>query len=351
MNISLLLACALYVVPQDAATATEPLAAELRAACEDFRATKGVVGLGVAVLDDGSVLLDAGFGLRDREAKLAAEPSTLYRLGSVSKPVTAALVMRLVERNKLELDTGVAKYVGDLEPAIGALTLRQLLSHTSGVRHYAQGREDNGTQHRTTKEALALFVGDPLLFDPGAKYSYSTHAFTLVAAAVESASKQDFVAHLRRELKDIAPALDCEVVADEKPQRSALYARGALGVQRSEPREDNSWKYAGGGMESTAHDLARFAQAVLDAKLVSADSRDALWTRAKLNDGTSSEYGLGWGVSSDGKRASHTGAQQGASSSLLVLRDQGTVIAILCNTEGGVGELATKLQQLCAAPR
>jgi CubicO group peptidase (beta-lactamase class C family) len=335
--------------PQQAAAATATVKDELRAACEDFRKTKDVVGLSVAVLEDGQVVFDEGFGQRDREAKLAAEASTLYRLASVSKPVTAALAMRLVERGKLDLDTGVAKYVDDLQPKIGALTLRQLLSHTSGVRHYAQGREDNGTAHRTTKEALALFTGDPLLFEPGTKYSYSTHAFTLVAAAIEGASKEDFVAHLRRELKDVAPALDCEVASDVKPNRSALYARGAAGVQRAEPREDNSWKYGGGGMESTARDLARFAQAVLDAKLVSAASRDALWARTKLNDGSLTDYGLGWGLSADGKRASHTGAQQGASSSLTVLREQHTVIVILCNTEGGVGELTKKLDELATA--
>lgn len=346
-----LLACALFVAPQEAATRTKPLAEELRAACEDFRVSKRAVGLSVAVLDDGEVLLDAGFGLRDREAQLAAEPATLYRLASVSKTVTAALALRLVERDKLELDAAVSNYVSDLEPVIGALTLRQLLSHTSGMRHYTADRADNGTQHRTTVEALALFVRDPLLFEPGAKYSYSTHAFTLVAAAIENASKQDFVTHLRHELKQVAPALDCEVATDKKAQRSALYTRGLLGVQRSDPREDLSWKYAGGGMESTAHDLARFAQAVLDAKLISTESREAMWTGATLNDGSKIDYGLGWRVPSDGVSASHTGAQQGASSSLVVLRAQRTVIVILCNTEGGVSELATKLGEMCVNQR
>jgi CubicO group peptidase (beta-lactamase class C family) len=259
------------------------------------------------------------------------------------------LALQLAERGKLALDEPVARYVADLPELLQPLTLRRLLSHTAGVRHYRADRTDNGTAQRTTREALALFSSDPLIAEPGTKYSYSTHAFTLVAAALEGAAERDFRALLRENLSaKCAPTLDCEVASEVKPARSALYERLALGlVRRSEPREDLSWKYAGGGLESSAADLARFADAVLRARVVSEPSRDALWSREELADGTSIDYGLGWGVGDKGRIVSHTGSQQGSSTSLSVHRERGVVIAILCNTTGaGAADLAPRLRQL-----
>lgn len=325
----------------------------LRAECATFLEKSGVVGLSVAVLDEGDVVFQSAFGWRDREAKLVAEDTTLFRLASVSKPVTATIVMQLVDAGRLELDVGVAKYVDGLEPEIGALTLRRLLSHTSGVRHYRADRKDNGTPFVSTRKALDLFVGDPLIAAPGEKYSYSTHAFTLVVAAVESAAKKDFVEILRENIAARGAAtLDCEVAGSTKAARSALYEKTPLGVVlRSEPREDLGWKYGGGGLESTALDVARFAQAVSNATLVSAKSRDTMWTRAKLSDGKSVDYGLGWGVGDSGRVISHTGSQQGASSSLAIVREQGLIVVVLSNTSGGEAPALGKTLRAIAARR
>jgi CubicO group peptidase (beta-lactamase class C family) len=205
------------------------------------------------------------------------------------------------------------------------------------MRHYRADRKDNGTRHLTTKEALELFVRDPLSAPPGTKYGYSTHAFTLAVAAVEGAAGKDFVALLREEIaRRGAPSLDCEVATEAKPMRSALYEKLPTGnVRRSEPREDLSWKYGGGGMESTAIDLARFGALVLDGKLVGAAARDRMWTRSTLNDGSSVDYGLGWNVAESGQLVSHGGSQQGASSSLAIVRGCGLVVVVLANTTNG----------------
>lgn len=329
------------------------LAERARAECRAFLEAQHVVGMSVALIDDGELVYEESFGWRDREAQVAADRTTLYRLASVSKPVTAVLAMQLVQSGKLDLDVGVSKYVEGLDPRIGALTLRRLLSHTSGMRHYRADRADNGTRHLTTAQALELFVHDPLIAEPGSKYSYSTHAFTLVAAALEGASKREFVELLRSEIAARGvPALDCEVAVTEKPLRSALYEKLPAGiVRRSEPREDLSWKYGGGGMECTAVDLARFAELVLRAKLLSEESRDALWTRARLADGGSVDYGLGWGLNDSGKLVSHSGSQQGASSALSIQREQGRVVVVLTNTEGGNAPELGKTLRALAHPR
>jgi CubicO group peptidase (beta-lactamase class C family) len=337
---------ALPVAPL-ANAADDSRASALHATCVAFAAKHGAVGMGVAVIEHGRVVLDDAIGFADREAGRAAKVSTLYRLGSISKPVCAAIAMQLVEQGALALDHGIAEYIQGLPGALQPLTLQQLLSHTSGVRHYAADREDNGTLHRSTREALELFMNDPLLFAPGSKYSYSTHAFTLVVAAIEAATKRDYVAVLRERVQPVAPALDCEVLTDTKPERASLYERLDSGEAVASPvREDNSWKYGGGGLESTALDLARFAQAMLEDRLVSAKTRALMWSPIQLTDGSKTSYGLGWGVAPGGSSVSHSGAQQGCHSMLLVVPSKGLVIAVMSNTEScGAPGLAEELRK------
>lgn len=354
MNFVLSLALAWIAAPQQPSAPAETLADELRAACASFQAEHWIVGMSVAVLDGDQLAFDEAFGFRDREAKSAAQASTLYRLASVSKTVTATVAMQLVEEKKLDLDADVHGYVSELDKTWAPLTLRQILSHTSGIRHYRDDRDDGGTAHRSTSEALALFVHDPLLFEPGAKYSYSTHAFTVAVAAIERAGKQDFPAAVReRVAAKYAPSLSCEIPSESKPDRSALYGKDDKGaIVRLEPREDLSWKYGGGGLESAAHDVARFARAVAEAKLVTAASRDLMWTRSKIADGSSTDYGLGWGVSADGNAIQHSGSQQGASSCVCVLRREHIVIVVLSNTEGSNAPgLVPKLRELATAAK
>lgn len=334
--------------------------AELRGECEKFLAAQHAVGMGVAILDDGKVVLDAAFGLADREAKRAASTDTLYRLGSISKPVAAAIAMQLVDEKKLDLDADVRAKLPDVAARMQPTTMRQLLSHTAGIRHYIAGKKDNSVEHRTTAQALELFVGDPLVAPPGTLFSYSTHGYTLVHAVLEAAGGKSFPLLVRERIRARGLAsLDCEVLTEPaKPARTALYEldekpTGAVqekgAVQEAKlcgPREDNSWKYAGGGMESTVLDLARFGELVRTAQLVSESGRDALWTRTKLKDGKETAYGLGWRVAPDRSLIFHTGSQQGAQSVLAVMPAEGLVIAVMTNTSGTQPqELAERLHK------
>ncbi len=302
-----------------------------------YRAEQGVVGLRVAVLEDGELVFHGGFGFADREKQLPTTPQTLFRLGSISKPVAAALAMQLVEQGKLELDKDLRTYSPELAGKLAPITLRQVLSHTSGVRHYAPGRFDNSTKLRTTREALELFVDDELLFEPGSKYSYSTHAYTLAAHVIESASKQPFERLVReRVAKRGAPSLDCEKLRDDKPQRARLYNKVAGGEPALQTiPEDNSWKYAGGGLEATVLDLARFGQLMLDDKLVSRASREQMWSPTKLSNGSTHDYGLGWSLDPKRGRVSHSGSQQGCHSALVIDVEKRRVVAVMMNTLGG----------------
>ena len=334
----LVLVAATVAAQDHGRAAPDALVSQLRTTCSDFAAQQGIVGMAVAVLRDGNVVFEEAFGHADREAGVRATTQTLFRLASVSKPVTAVLALQLVEQGKLDLDSPVGSRVEGLPAAVAALTVRQLLSHTSGIRHYVDGRPDNGTAHHTTREALRLFVDDPLAAPTGTKHLYSTHGYTLVAAALEAAGGTGYVDQLRTRVgaADLT-TLDCEVAAEDKPLRTALYERRAKdgnAALRSEPREDLSWKYAGGGLEATALDVARFGDAVRTARLVKATSRDLMWTPVRLASGKATGYGLGWSVGDGGTVVSHTGSQQGTSTGLTILPEQGVVIAVLANTKG-----------------
>lgn len=346
-----MLAALLAFVALQATPQVQPFStrlARVSPACEEFQRASHAVGITVAIARDGQVIHHGGWGERDREAQQPMLAGTLVRLASVSKPVTAALTALLAHEGKLSLDAAISTHVPDLPETLQPLTLRGLLSHTAGVRHYRSDRNDNAAKHCTTREALALFVNDPLIAPPGTKYSYSTHAFTLVAATLEGAAKQDFRKLLRERISTpFAPSLDCEDATETKELRSAVYDLVLGTAVRAKEREDLSWKYAGGGMECSAPDLARFADALLRAKGFPAEVRDALWTRQKLADGTAVNYGLGWNVPAKGSLVSHTGSQQGSSTALTVDRETGTVVVVLCNTTGvKANDLAKELLEL-----
>ncbi|MBK7876820.1 MAG: beta-lactamase family protein [Planctomycetes bacterium] len=336
-----------------ASTATE----SLRFACESFRADNAIVGMSVAVLDHGRVVFAEAFGHADRERAVLATRDTLFRLGSISKPVTATIAAELADEGKLDLGADLRRYAPDLKERLPAMTLADVLSHTAGFRHYRPDRVDNSTTHRTTHEALELFLADPLLSAPRAKYSYSTHGYTVAVDVLEHVTGKTFVELVRARVRDrVAPTLDCEVLTDAKPARSALYEKKGSGkVLHHAVPEDNSWKYGGGGMESTALDLARFADAVRTAKLVTAAGRDRMWSATTLADGSTSNYGLGWRLEPRLGRVMHTGSQQGANSVLVIDGKEERVFVVMTNTLGTKPqELVPRLRELvtrAAAPR
>jgi len=180
-----------------------------------------VVGASVAVIRQGKVVYAKGFGWQDREAKLKATPATRFRLASISKPVASVIAHRMAERGKFDLGAPIRTYVPSWPENRLAISPDQILRHVSGIRHYKTGRPDNGYRHfEKAEKAVELFSSEPLSQAPGTKYVYSTHAFTLLAAALESASKQPYPVLVR----DLGlGSLQCEIADRPTKYRSALY--------------------------------------------------------------------------------------------------------------------------------
>lgn len=312
-----------------------------RAMLRDSVARRGLPGLSVAVAVDGEMVWSEGFGYADVENRVPVTALTRFRVGSVSKPMTAAAIARLVEEGRLDLDAPVQRYVPGFprkDPHV--VTPRLLAGHLAGIRHYRTNSEtvDAGRKHyETVAQSLEIFRDDPLEHAPGTRYLYSSYGWNLLAAVVEGASGEPFLPHVRERV--FRPLGMRHTVAEHQDSiiegRARFYDRTADGRLVNAPWVDNSYKWAGGGFIATAEDVARFGSAHLRPGYLRAESLRLLWTPQRTAEGRETGYGVGWAAGRDdaGRRtASHSGGAVGGSAFLLVYPDQGVVVAMLTNT-------------------
>jgi CubicO group peptidase (beta-lactamase class C family) len=301
---------------------------------EQYLKKNDVPGMSVGIVKNGEIIYAKGFGWKNIEKKIRASELTRYRLASVSKAVTAVLTMELVEKGTLNLSKKIREYMPEL-PSHHTYTVRELLCHQSGVRHYKDGDDPTKSvdEHYTSaKKALDLFIKDKLVMTPGSDYKYTTHGFSVLAALIEKRTNKLFrqYAHERFYawgLKD----LNAENSPTQGVNRSEIYKRED-GRNKVSRRDDVSWKYAGGGYESSVLDLCRLGIKLLNNQIISKASRDSMWT-AQSSDAGKTGYGFGWGVGGQNGRkiVAHSGEQNGAASYWRIYPNDGVVIVVLSN--------------------
>ncbi len=311
----------------------------------------GIPGLSVAVVVDHKLRWSNGYGLADVENYVPAKATTAYRLGSISKPITAAAVMQLVERGKLDLDAPIQKYCPAFPAKQWPVTARLLLGHLAGVRHYKNDAEYGSTRHyKSVVEGLEMFKDDPLLFEPGTKYSYTTHGFAVLGCAVEGASGMSFPDYVQENV--FKPAgmdrIRVDNVTDIIPNLAQGYWKTKGGELRNSELADTSYKIPGGGFISTVEDLAKFAIAMQAGVLVKKETLDQMWTSQKTRDGKATGYGMGWGVHERNgmKEVEHGGAQQRVSTYLYTIPEKGLAVVLMTNLEGIGSGLASLSKQI-----
>lgn len=328
--------CAAWIQAAESATALSNAVAQARAIVQKEFAPK-VPGLSAAVAIDGKIVWSEGFGFSDLAAKKPVTPATRFRIGSVSKSLTAVGLALMVERGQLDLDAPVQKYVPDFPSYEPPITTRLLGGHLAGIRHYRSKQEMLLNQSFTNShEALRIFWNDPLVATPGSKYNYSTYGWTVISAVMEAAAREDFCHYMDENV--IQPLGMTHTRPDRKgvidPDCTQFYQNDAAGKFVVAPVVDNSYKWAGGGYLSTSEDLVRFGSALLQPGFLKAGSLELLFTPQKTSDGTPTTYGLGWTVLQDaqGHRILlHTGGSIGGTSVLLLHPETKTVFALACN--------------------
>jgi CubicO group peptidase (beta-lactamase class C family) len=303
-----------------------------------------------ATLPDGTVFAGA-WGMTDLENFVPATPRSIFRLASVSKPFTAAAAMLLAEEGKLDLDAPVQKYLPDYPRKQWPVTVRLLLGHLAGVRHYAGDEIHSTRRFRSLADGLKIFSADDLANEPGTKYLYSTYGYNLAGAVVEAAAGQPFPEFVRQRI--LIPAGGVSMRPDDVfaliPSRARGYRRRAGGEVENCGLADTSYKIPGGGWVATASDVARFAQALLQGKILSPRSLETMWTPQRLQDGRPTGYGLGWSVNRFAERRvlEHGGGQQGASTYLAVAPEGGAAVCVLTNLEGApAGQIAREVLRM-----
>src|SRR6266851_5693926 len=330
---------------------------QLETAIAKFMSANNVPGVSAAVVERGEYVWSEGFGTADLENFVPATPLTLYRVASVSKPLTATAAMQLWEHGKLDLDAPVQKYCPSFPQKEWPITTRELLAHLGGIRHYRSDSQDDpevgNTKHfeNPIQAGLNFFKNEALLSQPGTKFHYSTQGFTLAGCAVEGASGEKYVDYVHRNI--FVPAGMVRTQADDHyaviPYRTRFYHKDKSGQVVNADFLDSSYKIPGGGWLSSAEDMARFEVAILNNVLLRSETRTKMWTPQKLADGSPNDYALGWGTSKDAGMATvgHGGGQQGTSTFIMLAPEPRAGVVVLINMDNvDASALATQLLRI-----
>lgn len=300
-----------------------------------YYSAKGIPSVCAGALVNGKLSWTKGVGYSDIENSVKATPKTIYRLASVSKPITALAIMQLVEKGKIKLDDDIRQHVPYFPKKKWNVTIRQILTHTSGIRTYKPGEFDNTNNFQTIKDAILVYANDSLDMMPGTKYNYNTISYNLLAAVIENVSGLSFGEYLKKNIFEPAgmTSTKLELQAEIVPFRARGYVKNGDTVKNA-PLADLSFKYAGGGMISSIEDLLKLGKAILEHKIISQASINTMCSPTFLPSGERIDYGLGFGFGIDSlkrKYFGHAGGGTGFSSHLVIFPDSNAVFAYLIN--------------------
>jgi CubicO group peptidase (beta-lactamase class C family) len=309
----------------------------------------GVPSASVAIVQHGKLVYTHAYGSAHLATKsapaIAASPQMRYSIGSISKQFTAAAILLLQEDGKLSLDDAVGKYVPNLTRG-NDVTIRQILSHTSGYQDYWPEDYVMTTMlpDVTAQQILDGWAKKPLDFEPGTQWQYSNTNYVIAGRIVETVTGQPLMELLTRRI--FRPLGMTSVWNSDETNLThadaAAYFRHALGPLRPAPKAGRGWMFAAGELAMTAHDLALWDESLIAQSILKPESYKQMFTEVKLKNGKGTEYGLGVDVvERNGHRSiEHSGEVSGFVADNVVLVDDGVAVAVLTNQDA-VGAAST----------
>jgi D-alanyl-D-alanine carboxypeptidase len=338
----------LAVHSQTVDTIDPALKARIDHIAADVMKQRGVPSASVAVVQGGKIAYTHAYGLARIHPDKPATPEMRYSIGSISKQFAATAILLLQQQGKLTLDDPVGKYVAGLTRG-DEVTIRQILSHTSGYQDYAAEDYPLVSQLKpvTPRQILDTWASKPLDFEPGTQWQYSNTNYVIAGLIVEKVSGQklfDFLGEHIFQPLGMKSAWNSDQNA-LPPGDAAPYMRNALGPIRPVPNGGEGWMYAAGELAMTAHDVALWDISLLSQSILSAESYKEMFTEVKLKDGKGTYYGLGVEIlQRDGHRSiEHSGEVNGFVSDNQVLIDDGVAVTVLTNHMAGGAEEITQL--------
>ena len=278
-----------------AQTTAPVLGATEEAKIEKMLSDSGVPSVSIAIVEHGKLVYAKAFGKASLDPPRPATPQTIYAVGSISKQFTAAAILLLAEHGKISLDDRVSKYFPDLTRA-NEVTIRELLSHTSGYEDYAPQDYTipEQTKPTTPQHILDEWAKKPLNFTPDTKWQYSNTNYVLAGQIFEKVSGENLVRFLDAKIfrpLAMTSAVDCSV--DKSPEDAVAYTRFVLGPPRPSLREGHGWFFGAGELCMTPTDLAKWDIAFLSRRILSARSYEEFTHEVRLADGDRTHYALG----------------------------------------------------------
>ncbi len=305
-----------------------------------------IPGLAVGIYRDGKIVFAKGYGLANVELGVAVTPSTIFQSGSIGKQFTATAIMMLVEEGKLGLDDSLPKYFPDAPESWRAITIRELLSHTSGLADYTSdsvtkaGGPINLRADYTEAQLVKIIETLPSDFAPGEGWEYSNTNFVLLGAIIRHVTGQFYGDFLQARIFGPLGMVSTRVIseADIIPNRAAGYqlVNGQLKNQDWVSPSLNTT--ADGALYFNVLDLAKWDAALYGERLLKKSSLDQMWTIAKLKNGkpNSGHYGFAWFVDSVGTHRviEHSGSWQGFEAYIARYVDDHLTVVTLMNLGG-----------------
>lgn len=294
----------------------------------------GTPGLSVAIAIRKEVVWAECFGYSDIRSRTLVGPMTKFRVGSVSKPFTAALMAKLQEEGKVAWDAPVQSYL-DYPQKAHSFTIRQLGGHLAGVGRSKPAPLLNTKRYDSINESLQEFQQEPLLFPPGSRFHYSGEGYTILAAIAEAVSGKEFLSLMEEkvfqplQMTDTCPDLpgvsNVTVFYDNYSKKDRLPVIA--------PYHDSSRHWAAGGFLSTPLDMVKVGNAYLSNEFLKPATVTTLFESQKTADGAETGYGIGWSVvsaSSGVREVRHLGDTVGGQAFLVLYPDMELVIALAC---------------------
>jgi len=324
-------------------TQADPVDQYIKSQMEQHR----IPGVALKVIRDGKPIKTAAYGFANLELNVRTRPGTVFEIGSITKQFTAAGILLLAQDGKLSVDDRISRHLKDTPAAWANVTIRHLLTHTSGIKSYTGLDGYQIWRHLTQAQFIQAIGRQPMEFAPGESWKYCNTGYNLLGHIIENVSGQDYWDFMSQR---IFQPLGMHATTNRLPRlvipgRAAGYEyTNRVWLNRD---ADLTEVFAAGAIASTVDDLARWNAALDGERLLSAASKAQMWTPVKLNDGSTRRYGFGWNVGMvEGHRnIGHGGSTSGFSASLQRFPDDRLAVIVLTNTEQ---EIATTLARKIA---
>jgi D-alanyl-D-alanine carboxypeptidase len=294
-----------------------------------------IPGLALAVVQTGQPTRTSVYGLANVELKSPVRPESVFEIGSLTKQFTSACILMLAQDGKLSIDDKISRRLTNVPPAWSNITIRHLLTHTSGLCNYTGHDGFELTKHLTQMQFIKALAALPSDFPPGEQAKYCNSGYNLLGHIIENVSGKNYWAFLAERVWGplgitSATNRDPSIVV---PNRVDGYLRRNGSWQNRD--SDLTDIFSAGAIVMTIGDLVKWNAALDTDRFLSASSRAQMWTPTKLNNGKETQYGFGWriGQQQGHKNIGHSGSTSGFSSSLQRFPDDKLTVIVLCNSD------------------